>query len=132
MEIFALVMASLWGFLGIFMLRRSYKRKTLGVAAIGVVVGHRERRHSGASDTSYSSEVEFEAQNGQKITFAASFSSKRLAPLGSKVKVLYYPDNPQDADISAPLTSWIAPLLLLAFGSFFLFMAVVILFTKGA
>jgi hypothetical protein len=130
-EIFSLAMASLWGFLGISMLCRSYKRKASGIATVGVVVGHQERRYGELVDTTYSPDVEFETRNGEKIVFTASSGSTRRTRVGHKVRVFYYPDNPRDADIAAPLTSWIVPLLLLAFGLGFLFMAIAVLFVKS-
>ena len=126
--LFTLILAGVFGGFGIFGIRQSCKRKTKGIATSGVVVGHTERRHSGAASTTYSPEVEFQAPSGEKILFAASFSSRRLPTLGRKVKVLYYPDNPQDADIAASLSSWILPLLLLAFGLVSLFMSIVVWF----
>jgi hypothetical protein len=132
MESFFLAMAGLWGGLSIYMLRRSYKRKIQGTAAAGVVVGHTVRVHGDISNTTYSPEVEFETRSGEKIVFTASFSSGRMPSLGRKVKVLYYPNNPHDADMASSLASWIVPLLLLAFGLSFLCMAVAVLFAKGA
>jgi hypothetical protein len=126
--LFTLVVACVFGGFGVFGIRQSCNRKTKGIAADGVVVGHTERRHSGAASTTYSPEVEFQTPSGEKIVFVASFSSRRLPTLGRKVKVLYYPDNPQDADITAPLTSWILPLLLLALGLVCLFMSMVVWF----
>jgi hypothetical protein len=66
------------------------------------------------------------------LGFAASFSDAGSPRLGRKVKVLYYPDNPHNADIAAPLTSWILPLVLLVIGLGVLYISVVVSFFTPA
>lgn len=130
---FMLALACLFGGFGLQLIRQSWRRRTRGIAADGIVVGQKEWQHGGsgsrgASDTTYSPQVEFRTPGGERIVFAASVSSGNPPRLGRKVKVLYDPDNPHDADIAAALSSWILPLLLLAFGLGSLFIFVVVAF----
>ena len=133
---FMLALACLFGGFGLQLIRQSWRRRSKGIAADGVVVGQKEWQHggggrgggAGASDTTYSPQVEFHTPGGERIVFAASVSSGNPPRLGRKVKVLYDPDNPHDADIAAALSSWILPLLLLAFGLGSLFIFVVVAF----
>ena len=136
---FMLALACLFGGFGLQLIRQSWRRRSKGIAADGIVVGQKEWQHGGsgsrgASDTTYSPQVEFHtassggAGGGERIVFTASVSSGNPPRLGRKVKVLYDPDNPHDADIAAALTSWILPLLLLVFGLGSLFIFVVVAF----
>ena len=115
-------MAGLFGFLGAFMFWRCYKRQTKGCVAEGIVVSHQERRHS--DGTTYRPEVEFRTRDGEHITFVASTGSSRRPTPGRKVKVLYYPADPEDADIASFGTFWVIPLLLMAFAAGFLTLSV--------
>jgi hypothetical protein len=105
-----LACACAFGAFAIPMLRKSYKRATKGVATSGVVTGSQLQRGSGAAHYSYYPEVEFQTQSGEKISFVASVGSNAEPKLGRKVEVLYFTDNPKDADISSPISSWLFPL----------------------
>lgn len=125
-----LALACLFGGFGLYMIRQSWKRITKGIAAKGTVVGQKEWRHGRPrlADTTYSPQVEFQTPSGERIVFTASTSSGNPPTLGHGVKVRYDPDNPHDADITSPLTSWLAPLLVLTLGVGFLFICVVVFF----
>lgn len=118
-----LVLASIFGFLGVFGLLRNCKRRAKGCFAEGTIIGHKQRNH-GSGPTTYSPEVEFETPEGEKIVFVASFGSSRPPKRGRKVKVLYYPNDPEDADISAISTFWIGPSIVILFAAGFLAMSV--------
>jgi hypothetical protein len=118
-----LASACAFGYFAILMLRKSYKRAVKGVATSGFVSGFQLQSGSGAAHYSYYPEVEFQTLHGEKITFVASVGSNTNPKLGRKVKVLYYPDNAKDADISSLLTSWFFPLF---------FMVGAIVFLLGA
>ncbi len=93
-----------------------------GCAATGRIVGHRERRHS--EGTTYSPEVEFQTPAGQTIRFVASWGSGRRPTLGRRVRVLYYPGDPEDAAIVSLADIWVMPLLLMVPAAGFLVMSV--------
>jgi hypothetical protein len=118
-----LVLASVFGFLGVFGLLRNYKRRAKGCSAEGTIIGHKQRDR-GSGPTIYSPEVEFETPEGEKIVFVASFGSSRTPQRGRKVKVLYYPNDPEDADLSAISGFWIGPSIVILFAAGFLAMAV--------
>lgn len=113
------------GYFVISMLRKSYKRATKGVATSGVITGFQTQNLGvGASSRKYFPEVEFQALNGEKITFVSSFGSNADPKIGRKVKVLYFSDNPKDAERASFFLSWLFPLFFLFIAIFFLLMAV--------
>src|SRR5262245_21957421 len=95
-----LVLASIFGFLGAFGFLRGYKRRAKGCSAQGTIIGYKQRSR-GKGPTTYSPEVEFQTPEGEKITFVASSGSSRRSKLGRTVKVLYYSNDPEDADIAS-------------------------------
>lgn len=106
-----LAFASVLGFIAVFAFVRRLRRQMRGGAATGRIVGHRERRHN--EGTTYSPEVEFQTPEGERIRFVASWGSGRRPILGRRVRVLYYPEDPQDAAIVSFADVWVVPLLLM-------------------
>ncbi len=92
----------------IYMLRKSFNRANNGVRTQGIIVGSDVSR-KGSGQRVYTPMVEFETRNGEKITFTASIGSTAEPRVGRKVKVSYFADNPQDADIVSLLRSWLLP-----------------------
>ena len=115
-----LACASAFGYFAISMFRDSYKRAAKGVATSGVITGSQISHGGGVSSTYYVPKVEFQPQGGEKIIFVASVGSKAEPKIGRKVRVLYFPDNPKDADISSLMSSWLSPLFFLICALFFL------------
>jgi hypothetical protein len=107
-------------FFGISMLLRNYKLATKGTAACGAVIAFEEQQGSGVAHRRYYPKVEFQTPGGQKVIFVASVGSNAEPKLGRKVKVLYYAERAQDADVASLLRSWVFPLLLLVFAAAFL------------
>ena len=123
---FMLAMGSLFGFLGVWMSRESYKKLTKWHVTYGTVVGF----GTGGSmrTTTCRREVEFQAPGGEKVVFTestGSASSSRKHSIGRKVKVRYSPDDPTKADIPTASGLWIFPLFFLFVGAVFLFMSFV-------
>jgi hypothetical protein len=108
------------GYAGAWLLRRNYKFATKGVAATGEVVGWEIRG---------TPEITFQTADGRKIAFVASSGSGRPPKRGTKVRVLYIPDNPQDAAVASLLPFWVWPSFLFVLATVFL--AVSILFYTG-
>jgi uncharacterized protein DUF3592 len=87
----------------------------------GTVVELREVRDSDGGSSTWKPVVNFVADDGRDITFAASFSSKP-APydVGERVDVLYLPDDPLQARIKGFSSLWLGSSILggmgLAFG----------------
>jgi hypothetical protein len=114
-----LAFACMLGFFGISMLRRNYRLSTKGVATSGTVIDFEERMGS-RSGRSYYPKVEFQIPSGEKVEFIASVGSSATPKLGRKVKVLYFSDKPQDAEVASLLRFWVFPLLVLGAGAVFL------------
>ena len=107
---FGVFMAILFGFLGIIILRRTYRLKTEGRRIDGVVVGVDERYSK--NGIRCFPRVEFETLEGQKITFIASTSGNSPPRIGRRVTVLYIPYKPSEADIPS-LSPWIGSFVFL-------------------
>jgi hypothetical protein len=120
-------------FVGLFIYsyRRTYKKITHWHVTEGTVVGY------GAAAGVYGGgggrrggcrrEVEFQAPSGVKIVFTESVvrsSSSLKHAIGCKVKVLYSPDNPSEADISSFGNLWNIPLVCFFIGVMLLLMSV--------
>jgi hypothetical protein len=114
---FGLFMTILFGCIGIFTLRRTYRLRTKSRRTDGVVVGVDERYSS--KGIRIFPRVEFETLEGQKVTFIASTSGNRPPTIGRRVTVLYLPDNPSEADIPS-VGSWIGSFVFLMFAAGFL------------
>jgi hypothetical protein len=122
----ALGMAGLFGGIGVYLFRRTYKMMTQWNATHGTVVGFKERASSKGGRT-YRREVEFQAPSGEKVVFTESTGFGGAPPsIGRQVKVRYSPDDPTQADIPTIVGSWILPLFLLFVGAGCLIMSVVI------
>jgi len=94
-----LLFASAFGLAGYFILRRGLRLRAKGCAADGVIVGCEQRR--GEYSPSFFPKVEFQALDGQKYVFRASSGGGRRPTIGRRVRVRYYPNDPEDADIAS-------------------------------
>jgi hypothetical protein len=85
----------------------------------GTVVELIEVRNDEGSVT-YKPVVQYQAPNGELITYTASFSSKP-APydVGEIVEVMYAPDDPHDILLRGFMSQWFAPTLLGGMGLIF-------------
>jgi hypothetical protein len=109
------------GFIAVLAFVRRLRRQAGGCAATGTIVGHRERRHS--EGTTYSPEVEFQTPLGERIRFVAPFGSGRRPTVGRRVRVLYYPGDPEDAAILSFADIWVVPVLLMLAAAGFIAMS---------
>ncbi len=123
-----LAFGSVLGFIAVFAFVRRLRRQVGGCAATGRIVGHRERRHS--EGTTYSPEVEFETPEGERIRFVAPSGSGRKPTVGRRVRVLYYPSDPEDAAIVSFADIWAVPMLLMLAAAGFIAMS--FMFYTGA
>ena len=94
-----LLVGSVFGLAGYFILRRGLRLKAKGCTGEGIIVGYEERGvdHS----TNFFPKVEFEALDGEKHVFIASNGGGRMPAIGRRVRVRYYPNDPDDADIAS-------------------------------
>lgn len=114
-----LVSACPFAYFGFSILRRNFRRATSGATATGVVVGSEKQLLRGAHRLYHCPRVEFHTPGGEKIAFLASVGLRSEPKVGRQIKVLYFPDNPQDADVAATIGSWTLALLLLLVGTCF-------------
>ncbi|HWI57360.1 MAG TPA: DUF3592 domain-containing protein [Bacillota bacterium] len=126
-------LAGAFGSLGLFLLRRSYRKATQWKVAYGGVVGTKTETDTGAnSRTSFFPVVEFYCPDGRRYTFRGATGSGRCPAVGGKVKLVYNPEEPTEADLFWDL--WFGPAVSLIFGVFFLLFALLTYagFTSGS
>ena len=116
--------AAAFGLAGYFILRRDLRLRFKGCAADGVIVGY-EQRH-GEYSPNFFPKVEFQASDGQKHIFRASSGGGRMPTIGRRVRVRYYPNDPDEADIASfgGISFFSVVMFLFAFG--FLGMSLII------
>ena len=123
-----LASACAFGYFGISMLRKNYKRATKGIVTSGVITGF-EGFGGNATSRTYCPKIEFQTLNGEKISFVSSYGSRSYLPpetkIGRKVKVVYNSENPQGAAEASFLKLWLVPVLLLVGALGFLFFSLV-------
>jgi uncharacterized protein DUF3592 len=94
---FLVLGAILFGTIGVRIFHRSFRLRTKGSVADGIVVGSEERL---ANRRAYFfPKVEFQSSGGETIVFIASAGNGRMPSIGKRVKVIYLPDRPAEADI---------------------------------
>ena len=123
---FLVLMAILFGTIGVCIFRRSFRLRTSGSFTDGVVVGSEQRL---ANHRAYFyPKVQFQSSGGETVVFTASAGSGRTPPIGRKVRVMYLPDTPTEADIPS-----LRPLLFSFVFLFFTagFLVVSVLFYSG-
>ena len=114
---FLVLMAVLFGAIGVLILRRSFRLRTRGSTTDGVVVGSEQRL---ANHRAYFyPKVEFQSSGGETVVFTASAGSGRSPQIGRKVRVTYLQDKPTEADIPS-LRPWIFSFVFLFFTAGFL------------
>ena len=105
-----------FGWYTIPLLRKRYELFTKGISTTGVITGHESNSRAYGQSYSYADEIEFQTRQGEQIFFVSSFyfqySWSRAA--GTRVKVLYNPENPQDAIDASFMYFWLIPLCFLA------------------
>lgn len=88
--------------------------------ATGTVVDL-DRGSSSGGGTTFHPVVRFTTANGEAIEFVSRTGSRPPAETpGDRVEVLYYPDDPDDAELSGIFHVWLAPAILLVLGPAFL------------
>ena len=95
----------------------SQSRKRRGfISGTGTVVGLEKRIFRAGSAGVYCPVVEFMPGAGETIRFESAFGSNPASQkVGDKVKVVYNPQNPKEAEVDSGLSKWLAPGCLLAF-----------------
>lgn len=90
-------------------------------SAVGTVTDIIQRKTQDSNDVIYSTQVQFQTTDGIVRTFTSGIKgSSPLYAVGSTVKVIYDPQNPQNAEINAFLTMWFLQTFLIFMGMFFL------------
>jgi hypothetical protein len=94
---------------------RSLRLRRRRASGDGVILGYREDY-----EASFFPTVQFRLPNGEESIFESrcSGSPKRL-PVGSRVRVLYSPEDPLQAEVLSFSNSWLLPIVLLGFGLIF-------------
>lgn len=93
----------------------NYQLRTNGASTIGTVI--RLEESTGDGGTSYSPVFQYEV-NGQTYEFESqNASSPPTHRVGEQDTLFYDPENPQKAQIDSFMDMWLAPGLLLCFGS---------------
>jgi Protein of unknown function (DUF3592) len=94
-----LVFAAAFGVAGFFILRRSFRLRTRGHTADGVIVGCDKRLVD--SLWRYFPKIEFQSQDGDTHVFTASAGGSQMPRVGRSIRVSYLPNDPEDADVSS-------------------------------
>jgi hypothetical protein len=101
----------------------SWRRRRSWVSGEGVIVGYREDSDAIASLP----EVQFRLPNGKEYTFVSACSgSPEKSPAGSRVRVLYAPESPSNAEVWSFSNLWALPIALLGFGLVFILAGILI------
>lgn len=118
---------------GLFFSYRSYQLLNSGNIAQGQVVGNEVEKNvctGEAEDNScntYHAIVQYKTEAGDEYKFTSSLGIPNPHPIG-EVRVLYYSDNPEEAEIYDFQSLWLFPILLLSFS---IVGFTIIIFTKN-
>jgi hypothetical protein len=106
----------------LMLLRRPIRLLRAGGSANGVVVDSGESIETarGGSSRFFFPVVEFTTRQGRSIRFTSDTGRRVARAKGSSVRVLYDPDQPDDAALATFATLWLFPLVTSAFGMPFL------------
>jgi hypothetical protein len=85
--------------IGFFILRRGVRLRARGTQTSGLIVGSEKRLSN--SSWCYYPKVEFQTSEGRTCVFTDAVGGGRMPRPGRRVKVIYYPNNPGDAEISS-------------------------------
>lgn len=105
---------------GLYFTYRSYQLVNSGNIAQGQVVGNEVEKSVCTSETedsscnTYYAVVQYKTETGDEYKFTSSLGNPNPHTVG-EVRVLYYPDNPEEAEIYDFQTLWLFPILLLSF-----------------
>lgn len=125
-----------WAFLGVgvfaflvagLLLRRPFRLMRAGGRATGEVTDNTEEWHSGSKGAArkyFFPQVAFTTAKGERISFKSVSGGGKPVPVGSRVDVLYDPDNPSDTMVKAFAAIWVFPILTLLFGLPFLLVGI--------
>jgi hypothetical protein len=110
---------------GAFMLlRRPFRLMRAGGSGNGVVVDSEESMQSatngGPSSRYFFDVVEFTTRHGRAIRFTSAAGRHVSRAKGSSVRVLYDPDDPNNAELVSFASLWLMPLVTSLFGLPFL------------
>jgi uncharacterized protein DUF3592 len=102
--------------------------RSTAVATTGTVVGYETHYDTdeGRRSETYSPVVRFTAPDGRQVEVRTNVSSSRRPRVGEQVKVLYQPDDPQDARIDTATTRLVGPLVTGGLGGIFAVVAAVL------
>ncbi len=117
-------------FVGLYEAYRNTSEISSFVETEGLVVGNSyiTTIEEGNAAGSYLPEVEFSLPNGTKSRFTDKIGS--VPPdyeIGSKVKIIYEPENPSNARINSWKRIWLAPVILMTVGLLPLVISLIIL-----
>jgi hypothetical protein len=100
----------------------SLRRRRRWSSGDGVILGYREDY-----DASFFPKVQFRLPNGDEITFESRCSgSPKRSPVGSRVQVLYSPEDPSNAEVLSFSSFWLLPIFSLGFGLIFTLVGILV------
>lgn len=100
----------LWG---VYAAYNSWNLSKNGESTTGIVIELEEGTDGDGNCCTYSPVIEFEA-NGQKYTFESDNASYPPAyEVGEEVRVLYNPENPDNAQINKASERWLMPVIVI-------------------
>jgi hypothetical protein len=106
----------------VYTLISQMQKRKKNISASGIVVGIEKRIFNAGSSGVYCPIVEFISNAGETIRFRSSFGTMPASNKeGDAVKVLYNPNNPEEAEIETGISRYFVPgcLLLFTVGSCF-------------
>ncbi|HSP13549.1 MAG TPA: DUF3592 domain-containing protein [Thermoanaerobaculia bacterium] len=120
-----------WAFLAVgagtqvgalMLLRRPIRLMRAGGSANGVVVDSEKSMEPGhgASSAFFFDVVEFATREGRSIRVTSEVGRRVARAKGSRVRILYDPDQPHEAELATFPALWLFPVVLSAFGMPFL------------
>lgn len=93
----------------------------------GVVIDLESSRSGSSSDRTYRPVVRFVTEDGERVEFTSSFGSNPPSySRGDRVRVLYLPSRPRDAEIESFFALWGVTVILGGIGAVFLVIGVAI------
>ncbi len=119
MQMFLVGFGGLFFVGGVLMAIQRIRTVVSGASAQGTVVGQKtstSMQKSGKSVTLYAPIVEF-VHDGRKVKITSSLATTSAMPHGSKVRVVYLPDDPEGtAEIGTGVRMWGFPVMAIVVG----------------
>ncbi|MBU0482747.1 MAG: DUF3592 domain-containing protein [Proteobacteria bacterium] len=124
----ALITGAVWGFKRLPLFQTGYRTEGTVVAqeeSVSTETVGRDVRTS-REVTTYTPVVEFHTETGTAVRFTASTGGKHkpIIETGATVEVIYNPDDPANAQLTAFSQFWLGPVVLVGAGLLFLVMGV--------